>query len=649
MPSDPQGAILNVDDTEASRHYKSGILRQAGFVVHEVRNGVEALEFLAQSPPALMLLDVLLPGMDGFEVCRRVKADPRTEHVPVLHITAACLTDADWARGLEVGAETYLMEPVAPEVLIGTVRRVLHRRRVEDGLLRAQTRILTSLQSSEARYRALFMHAPYGIYTATLDGRVLTANRALTQILGYASVEAITAVNASAFYADPSARQPTVARWLAQGRVEAGEVLWQRQNGDPLTARLTGRVVAGTPPGEPTLEVFVEDVTEQRRLEAENRQTQKMDAVGRLATGIAHDFNNLLTAMLGYTDLMLEQIDPDKPIHEDLLQVHKAATSAAALTQQLLAFARKQTLRMQVIDLNTIVKASEHLIRRVIGEHVQVVVSLADEPLAVNADAVQLEQVLVNLAVNARDAMPDGGLLTIATLGVDVRDARHFPSRVKVIPGRYVRLTVADSGCGMDASTQAHLFEPFFTTKAAGRGTGLGLATIYGIVKQLGGYIWVSSELQQGSTFSIYLPSTDARIPSRTVDPVRPEVQVGRETILVVEDEPAVLALARTILTRHGYRVLDAPTPEAALEIARTQPFELILTDVVMPGMQGPTLVGRIRQERAGPLRAIYMSGYAADDAMSKVFGEGAAFLAKPFTHADLLRTVRQLLDAPPT
>jgi CheY-like chemotaxis protein len=368
--------------------------------------------------------------------------------------------------------------------------------------------------------------------------------------------------------------------------------------------------------------------------------------VGRLATGIAHDFNNLLTAILGYTESMLEQMDADKPIHADLVEVHKAGQSAAALTQQLLAFARKQTLRMRVIDLNRTVDASQHLIRRVIGDDVQVVVTLGEGVHAVLADPVQVEQVLVNLAVNARDAMPDGGVLTIATAILDLRETRPFPWPVTVVPGRYVRLTVADTGCGMNADTQAHLFEPFFTTKGAGRGTGLGLATIYGIVKQLGGYIWVSSELQHGSTFTVYLPATDAALTAPDPSPVSREVAVGRETILVVEDDPAVRALTVSVLTRHGYTVLDAPTPEAAVAIARTQPFDLVLADVMMPGMLGPSLVRQLRQERPGLTRAIYMSGYAADHLTGSLFEEGAQFVAKPFTQADLLRTVKQVLDA---
>jgi two-component system cell cycle sensor histidine kinase/response regulator CckA len=639
--------ILNVDDDPDSRRHKTLVLRNAGFTIREASTGPAALEGLSDGRPELVLLDVHLPGMDGFEVCERIKADPRTHDIPVLHISAARVTDEDWARGLDAGGETYLIEPVSPEVLVGTIRRVLHRRGIEQQLRRDEARILTSLRASEARYRDLFFNAPYGIYTVTTEGRVLTANRALVDMLGYESVDEVTALNASAFYDRAEDRAEMLSRWHQRGRVEGDEVRWRRRNGDPLTVRLTGRVTGESAASQNMFEVFVEDVTAQRRLEDEHRQAQKMDAVGRLATGIAHDFNNLLTAILGYTELMLDQIDADKPIHGDLVEVQRAAKSAAALTQQLLAFARKQTLRMQPLDVNVVVSATEHLIRRIIGDHIAVTVELAEGVQAIVADQVQLEQVLVNLAVNARDAMAEGGELTLATARVDLDGAHAIGGADGVKPGSYVSVTVRDTGSGMDAETLAHLFEPFFTTKGPGRGTGLGLATAYGIIKQFGGHIAVASEPDRGTTFTIYLPATSAA-PVNAAAGMRQPLALGRETILVVEDEPAVLMLATTVLRRHGYRVLEAASPDAALAIPESAAIDMILTDVVMPGMQGPALVRRLHDEGRAPARAMYMSGYASEDVTAQLFDEGAVFLPKPFTQAELLAAVRRELDRPP-
>ena len=609
----------------------------------EAANGLDALaRVYTEAPPDLLLLDVRLPGLDGFEVCRLVKADPCTLRLPVLQISAACVTDADWACGLEAGADNYLIEPVAAEVLIGTIRQLLLRRGREEALHAAQLASVDKLRASEQRYRTLFLHAPHGIYTVTMDGEVRTANRALAQIVGVDTPEALLALNASAFFASPADRDAVLAAWQRHDRVETHETNWLRQDGTPLRVRLTGRRLDEHP--SPLFEVFVEDVTEQRRLEAEARQVHKMKAIGQLAAGVAHDFNNLLTAILGYTELMLEQIDADKPIHGDLREVQKAGRSAARLTQQLLAFSRKQTVRIEVLDLHALIAAHREILQRLIGETIRVVVSAGEAPGRIHADPVQLEQVLVNLAVNARDAMPDGGTLTIHTTAVTLSHA-PFPAAVRVTPGAYVCVTVTDTGCGMDADTLTHLFEPFFTTKATGQGTGLGLATVYGIVKQLGGYIWVDSAPGQGTTFTLYFPATEATCTDHPDVEQREPMAMGRERILIVEDEPGVRTLAASVLSRHGYRVLEAESPAAALDIvaASADPIDLVLTDMVMPGMSGPELVRRLQQY--GPLRAVYMSGYAEDVATGRLFDTDVVFVAKPFSQAELMDAVRLMLD----
>lgn len=646
-PDTGRASILNVDDDDASRQFKSRVLESAGFVATEARTGMEALARVSADPPDLVLLDVHMPGLDGFEVCERLKKDPRTQSIPVLHVSAACITDQDWTRGLESGADSYLIAPVSPDVMLATIRTLLKRATTEKALRAEQARVMDALRESERRYRDLVLHAPYGIYAVTRDGRILSANRALAQILEYPSPDDLTSMNAEEFYQDPTDRQRMVGLWLQQRRIGDSEARWRTRNGRALVVRLTGRTLAGgAPSDEQSFEVFVEDITEQRRWEAERRHAQKMEAIGSLAAGIAHDFNNLLTAILGYTELMLEQIDADKPIYEDLQKVRDAGRSAAALTKQLLAFGRKQTLRLEAVDVSEVVRVTDQWVRRVIGEGIEVVVDTEGPVPAIRADRVQLEQIVLNLVVNARDAMLDGGTLTIQTRYVEIEEPLSVPGPVVIPPGSYVRVTVSDTGCGMDAATRDRIFEPFFTTKELGRGTGLGLATVYGIVKQLEGYIVVSSEVGHGSTFSAYFPIIAG--PSVAPAPIpaeRREVPLGRERVLLVEDEASVRALARNVLARHGYHVLEAACPADALALLDQQvaPLDLIVTDVVMPGMTGPALVAQLRAE--APLTAVYMSGYAGPEVMSALAQQDSVFLPKPFKPLDLLTAVRRALD----
>jgi two-component system cell cycle sensor histidine kinase/response regulator CckA len=376
-------------------------------------------------------------------------------------------------------------------------------------------------------------------------------------------------------------------------------------------------------------------------------QAQKMEAIGHLAFGVAHDFNNLLTAILGYTDMMLSQIGNDKPISADLMEIRKAADRAASLTRQLLAFSRKQPLSVSVIDLNSVVADADQFLQRLIGEHIRLQTRLASDLWAITGDITQLEQILLNLVVNARDAMPAGGSVFIETSNVVLTNRHRFPDPVAVVPGRYALLMVQDTGCGMDERTRARLFEPFFTTKGRGRGTGLGLATVYGIVKHLKGYIFAESESGRGTTFRLYLPAVVDVAASAATSTERMPPFVGRETILVVEDDDVVRRFATVALQRYGYAVLEAATPERALEIAdeSDQPIHLILTDVIMPGLSGPAFVQRLRQRRSGT-PVIYMSGYPGDAMVAPIVtSPGDVQLTKPFATGDLLRTVRRILD----
>ena len=388
---------------------------------------------------------------------------------------------------------------------------------------------------------------------------------------------------------------------------------------------------------------------EREALEDRLRQSQKLEGIGRLAGGIAHDFNNLLTAIIGYTEMVLDQIGPDKPISKDLDEIRRASDRAVALTRQLLAFSRKQTLKVAPMDLNGIIANMRNMLDRLISEDIEIRSQLADDLPPILADRIQLEQVLMNLVMNARDAMPRGGSITIDTKTVGA-GAVQSDVHERVEPGRYVALFITDSGQGMDPATQARIFEPFFTTKGAGEGTGLGLATVYGVVQQLGGHIAVSSEVGRGTTFSLYFPEcTDASahpgdLPRRKASA---PLAAGREVVLVVEDQRGVRQLAARILIRHGYTVLEAADAMEAVKIATNpeQVLDLVVSDVVMPTMGGPELVERLRTIRPA-IKVLYMSGYTGDD-LSRRIGHKptAVVLEKPFSASGLLQAVRDSLD----
>ena len=372
-----------------------------------------------------------------------------------------------------------------------------------------------------------------------------------------------------------------------------------------------------------------------------------MESVGQLASGIAHDFNNLLTVINGMSELVLAQVSQDDPVHADVQEIHRAGERAATLTRQLLAFSRQQILESRVLSLNTVVAGMESLLRRFLGEDIDLVVVPTPGVGGVKADPGQIEQVITNLAVNARDAMPQGGQVTIETQNVTITEDDARQIGVTMPPGSYVRLAVRDSGVGMDEATRAHIFEPFFTTKGPGKGTGLGLSTVYGIVKQSHGFIWVYSEVGRGTSFKIYLPQVTE---AAGTDRPRPTVvsSSGTETILLVEDSLGLRKLATRFLERAGYTVLRAASGEEALRLLERheEPVHLLLSDVVMPGMSGRLLAEQLVQIRPG-MKVLYMSGYTSDTILRHGILEAQVpFLNKPFTAAALLRKVREVLDS---
>jgi signal transduction histidine kinase len=412
-----------------------------------------------------------------------------------------------------------------------------------------------------------------------------------------------------------------------------------------INQELEERVQARTGELSRTNEQLRVQMEERERAEEGLRQSQRMEAVGQLAGGIAHDFNNVLTAIFGYGSLLASRFAPDAPGREEVEEILQASERAAALTRQLLAFSRRQVLEPVVLSINELIANFEKMLGRLIGEDVNLVTRLDPFLGNVRADRGQLEQVIMNLAVNARDAMPKGGKLTIETANADL-DESYAQRHVMVQPGRYVMVAVSDTGTGMDAETQAHIFEPFFTTKEKGKGTGLGLSTAYGIVKQSGGSIWVYSEPGKGTTFKVYLPRVEEAAlaaPPRSSDSLP---TLGTETILIVEDEPAIRALSRQVLERSGYHVLEAGDGKSALELLRThpEPIHLLLTDLVMPDMGGTELASRLQDKRP-TIRVLFMSGYTDDGVVRNgMLGSGRAFLQKPFTPAMLVRKIRDVL-----
>ncbi|MBI3645822.1 MAG: PAS domain S-box protein [Acidobacteriales bacterium] len=508
-------------------------------------------------------------------------------------------------------------------------------------------RIRRRLLEREEVFRLITENAADMIAVVDGDGRRVYNSPAYQKLLGYSLEELQSTPTLDQIH--PDDRQ-LVEEAAAQARAAGvGRQIEYRMRHKNGTWRILESTASAIRSGGGKVEYLVivnRDITDRRRLEEQFRQAQKMDAIGRLSGGIAHDFNNLLGVIIGYTEILQENTDASHPDRSCVDEILRAGQRAASLTRQLLAFSRQQVLEPKVLDLNDVISDMEKMLRRLIGEDIELSTVLHQELGNVRADQGQLEQVILNVAVNARDAMPGGGKLAIMTQNVIMSEAETQRYSYPFRPGHYVLLTVSDTGTGMDLGTQARIFEPFFTAKEKGKGTGLGLATVYGIVKQSDGYIEAHSEVGAGTIFKIYLPIVEAHIEPESAEPALISSLQGDETILLVEDDDILRVLARNMLVRFGYTVLEASNGAEACELALKQvsPIHLLLTDVVMPGMNGRELGERLAQERPD-LTIVYMSGYTGQGVGQGVLPSGCHFLAKPFHRENLARKLREALE----
>lgn len=792
--------MLIAEDDADSRAYLTRLLESQGHDVTSAHNGRDALEMARRSPPDLILSDILMPKMDGFELCQRVRADAALGRIPVIIYTATYTEEQDRELALTLGATRFVVKPEEPQRLLSVIAEVIEERaraeavepaatdvserQVEILHLQALARKLDdkvtqleeerrALAASEEKYRRLIevLREDYFFYTHDTRGHLTYVSPSITTVLGYSPNEfqsdyreritespinadvqrrteqsiagnaqppyeveiyhkdgsvrllevseipvfddqgAVIDVEGIAHDITQSRKDETERHLLATAIDQAAEsLIITDRNGiieyvNPAATRASGYTRAEMVGQNPRMlksgqhdiafydglsstiasgsawrgrlatqrkdgTLYVEDafitpvrndadevvhfacakrdVTDQVKLEKELRQAQKMEAIGQLAGGVAHDFNNLLTVIISHSEMAQVDLPPDCPLTADLVAILDAGERAAVLTRQLLAFSKRQVLEPRVLDLNMVVENMTNMLRRVIGEDIQLRTALDPDLGRIEVDTGQMEQVLMNLTVNARDAMPRGGRLTLETTNV-VLEPDQTGHRPEVEPGPYVMLAVTDTGQGMDAETRSRIFEPFFTTKEAGKGTGLGLATVFGIVNQSSGHIEFSSEVDEGTTFKIYLPRVARPIQAEAIKPAVGDT-AGSETILFVEDDDAIRKMVKRILEQNGYTVLVAASGEEALEIGDAQgsAIDLLVTDVILPGARGTEVADSMLRARPD-LRVLFMSGYAKGALANRDLSSSKMqFLPKPLASSTLLHKIREMLDTNP-
>jgi DNA-binding response OmpR family regulator/signal transduction histidine kinase len=617
--------ILVIDDTDANRYAVSRHLRASGYVVSEAATGTDGLARAAHELPDLIILDIRLPDINGFEVARRLRADRRTTDIPILHLSAS-FTDADSkVRGLDNGADGYLTHPIDPPVLLASVRALLRARGAE-----------RQAQALARDWQATFDAIGEGVCLTDASGRITRCNRAFRELLGAPEGEETRLMDvvpgAVTVPEPPYVCLPGGADVV---RLEIGE-RWLRVSAVP---------VGDVEHGGSGIICVVTDVTRERLADERARRAMQLESTGRLAGGVAHEVNNMMTVILANAEFALQGLAPDDPARVEIEGIHQAAARSADVARQLLTFSRRQVVQPREVDVHAMLRNLEATLHRLLGADRTLRLTLGAPNPWVRVDPLGLEQIIINLALNARDAMPEGGALELRTsvTQLDRAVARRHPEIV-IREGPYVQIDVRDTGLGMDRATLDRVFEPFFTTKGVGEGTGLGLATVFGMVKQSEGYIWASSEPGRGSTFTVQLPQVEAAQAPRGVQPSAP-VQGGRGTILLAEDERLVATLLRRGLAEAGYRVETAADGHEALEVmARLDGgVTAVVSDVIMPRMSGRELAIQIR-ERWPHTLILFMSGYTNQEIVRRgLLSPDEAFIQKPFAPSELNAALARL------
>lgn len=627
--------VLIVEDRPEDRELIEHELRGAK-VAFESRTAVTREEFLTalrQFKPDIVLSDFTLPEFDALEAIEILRR--YDNGVPLILVTGA-QSEEIAVECMKRGAADYIMKSTLKR-LPSAVLNALRSRATEQQVAATEE----SLREQERQYRTIAEHTRDLIYILDAQGQFTYASPSFRQSLGH-EPSALVGKKAFAFIhpEDKNVARDAFRSAPGNGNGHAVPFRYKTFDGQWRTFESVVSWAVDEKGDKIQAVVVARDIEERRQLEERVRQAQKMEAVGRLAGGVAHDFNNLLTAINGYSDLLLRSLEAGDPRRGDVEEIKETAARAAALTQQLLAFSRRQITQPTVFDMNAVVGRLEKMLRRLIGEDIALKTALGPGLHQTRADTAQLEQVVINLSVNARDAMPQGGTLTLETDNVTVAADGEVP------PGDYVRLTVTDTGCGMEPDVAEHLFEPFFTTKEKKRGSGLGLATVYGILQQAGAHIRLSTAPNRGTSFRLYFPKVeDAAVPVEGEN--ADEFYRGTERVLLAEDDRAVRVMAGRVLRQGGYEVVEAASGEEALRLAGEPGFavDLLITDVVMHGLSGPALAKKIVDTHPG-VKVIYISGYMEEDARTSVLKDvGAAFLPKPFRPRDLLQRAREILD----
>jgi signal transduction histidine kinase/DNA-binding response OmpR family regulator len=696
--SKTEPTVLCVNDDFTQIELLELQFRHAGYRVFKAFDGLEALDVARRERPDLIVSDVTMPRCDGIEMSRALRSDPELSGTPVMLVSGLRKDTESVVEGLRAGADEYLETPYNPMRLIALAARLVERRHREAASEEANRRAIQEYERLLERIAALAQSLGTSrdlktVYRAVKDfslastpcdsiffshydearrtrkatyvwsGGDETDVSALPPVEINDDAHSVAVRTGQIVFADDDLQDATAGKPVSESGGESDTRRPKSALIVPMTVmgRVIGAIelrclepVAFRPEHATAMRmaanlaaVAIENVRlieQEHEREAQLRQSQKMESVGRLAGGVAHDFNNLLVAINGYSELTMRRLAEGDPLRRNVEEIRKAGERAAALTRQLLAFSRKQVMQPKVLCVNDVVSDMDKMLRRVIGEDVELTTRLDPELGYVKADPNMIEQVVLNLCVNSRDAMPVGGRLTIETSNV-LLDEEYVGLHVGVRPGAYVTLAVSDTGCGMDEETRQRIFEPFFTTKEKGKGTGLGLSTVYGVVQQSGGHVWVYSEVGHGTTVRVYLPRVDAVAKEPTSEPATVALYAGTEKVLLVEDDDQVRLVAGEILSSSGYTVLEATRmSEAVRHCAENPDIALLLTDVVMPRINGKELAERLAKVLPR-MRVLFMSGYTETVVHDGVLDQGLNFIQKPFTPTALLRKVREVLD----